>query len=579
MYWSKTASAFYADPNNPTLIAKMQDLKDFASSYASTNYLSSSMQNLIKLVHSQIVPPEKIGPRVLNSLAWLIMSKGTGGVVHDSDGAMNSYLILESYFLMILNYQFQAAIIYMNAAKMYDSQGSGLAANWWKQFFAPCIDDEIRRFQGAVDFLVVNLAEYRNLDQFVSDMNYSDSGIAPQGMFYDVLTRSQFVSNLLSAAVGNPYPLLSGHILVPTRYITDPFKPIVLKAGNVTASSIGDSIQSRLPYTCWDRNSAGQMECNPANIWSIYHFAFPNPGQDWSPNAVSIRVVDDPITDYTWSTVPWLHSKPIAGEVTPLYYNLAKAGKNSLTRTDSCNFQFGYFAEAWQWGDLYLSHSKIDTSFYKITTPKYWFDFKNLNDNIYTNGYDLKLMVPFVFTTDYYKAQSGIIFSNQYDKSGALMATGTTTTTESSESYIIVDGNFSKVKTGALLPGDNGGIKAFSAYNVYYGMAGNDGDFIVVNIGSKRKIVKETFQVGMKWRWVDYVEASMNGDIINKKWKSQKGKTNEGHGSIVLAPDKTYEPGIQYFYETETLKSKKTANLLLNTSFQFVYDGFFDIRM
>jgi len=574
MYWANTASAYYADSTNSAKISKMLELKDFAPNFASANYLSSSLPYAIKNVHDQISPPGGNGTQALRAFAMDLIRKGMNGVVHDSIGAMNAYQMLEDYFLMVVNYQLQAAAVYMNAAKMYDTKGQGLASSWWKETFAPTIADEITRFQWAVDFMVVNLSEYRNQDQFMRDMKYSDSGIAPPGMFYHVLARSQYVSNLLSAAVGNPYPILSGHILVPTRYLTNPKNPIVLKAGNVIANSTGDSIQSMLPYTCWDRNSAGQMECNPAFMWSVYHFAVPNPGPEWLPSAVPLRVTDDPITDNTWSAVPWLHSKPIVGEVTPYYYNTEKAGQSSLTRTDSNNFLFGYFAGAWQWGDLYLSNSKIDTSFQKITSPKYWFDFKNLNDEIFQNGYDLKLIVPFIFTTDDYKAQKGIAFSNHYDKSGALVATGTTTTTATSESYIIVDGNFTKVKTGALLNVGFGGMKAFAAYNVCYGMAGSGGDFITVNIGSKRKIVSETFQIGMKWKWVDYVEAAMNGDMVNKKWKSQKGVTNQGFGSVVLEPNKTYEPGIQYYYETENMKSRKTANISFTTSIQFVYEGF-----
>jgi hypothetical protein len=582
MYWSNTASDFYKDSTRNK--ARMDDLKEYAQEYAKSIYNSSAMPVAIQGIHDQICPPSGTGNNVLRSFAISVIDKANGVVV-DTTSAMNAYKMLESYFLIVVNYQFQAATVYMNAAKMFDTKGFGLDSIYWYKDFKPKIAAEIKVFQKEVDRLVVNLAEYRNQDRFVHDMQYSEMGIAPDRMFYHVLARSQFVSNLLSAAIGDSYPKVSGHIFVPTLYLTDSEKPIVMRVGNLIVDTTGVSIESVLPYTTWNKITVDKeemMQCNPAYTWSVFHFAVPNPEQDWPASPIELQLVDDPKTTEPWSSTPWVHSKPINGEVTPLFFNPADANKRSAAKTDDCHFQFGYFAGAWQWGDLYLSNSQMNSSWHKITkTEDYYFDFNGFNNDLYKNfGYFALTSVPFAATNSTYNEftkEEGISFTHQDNKTGSLVATGKTTTAK--RYYIIADGHYAKVKTGAHLPTYNGGIKAFATYNVYYGMKGADGDFITVNIGSKRKIVKELFHVGIGgMELVQHEEVTMKDDIVGKKWTSQKGKTNQGFGSVTLSKSTEYEPGIQYYYQTVDLNKAVSANVSLTTGYQFVYEGYNDLK-
>jgi hypothetical protein len=576
LYWSNTASAYQKDTNKYK--NSMEDLKGYAPKWADKIYNSSTMPLCIQGIHDQICPPTGVGNNVLKAFTKTIIENGRG-VVRDEIGAMNAYQTLESYFLTVVNYQFQAASVHMNAAKMFSTNDLDLDVVYWTEVFCPTILEEIKEFQKNVDNLVVNLAEYRSQNRFEQDMQYSEMGIAPDRMFYHVLARSQFVSNLLCASLGVTYNKVSGHILVPTRYLSAFKKPIDLKIGNMIVSSKGDSMQSILPYTSWKDNSSGKKECNPAYMWSVFHFAVPDLGKDWTSSSMKLQLLDDPKTTAPWSSTPWVHSKPITGEVTILYYNPMKAGQSSPTKNESCNFQFGYFAGSWQWGDLYLSNSTKDSLWYKITKPEsdYYFDFENFNDHLFDLEEHCLTTVPFAVTHSAHNTftkEKGITFSHQDNKTGSLTANGKTTTAK--EFYILADGHYAKVRTGNNLPKNKGEIKAYVTYNVFYGMAGSEGNFITVNIGTKRKI--ESVRVASAKYGVHVDEAIMNGDIVSKKWTSQVGLTNSGFGSKILSTGTNYEPGIQYYYQTVNLKKSVTANVSLLAGYQFVYEGYNDMQ-
>jgi len=582
-YWTNTAANYSKDTANPILKGKMEDLKANAQDFVDRIWNcddNSSLRMAILNLYSDLCPP--VGGKndqALNIYVQKIIDDYKGLVV-DTTSAMATYQMLEGYFLTVVSYQFQAATVYMNAANMKDSNGTlGYASTFWENDFVPAIEEELVQFRNAVDMLVVNMAEYRNIDRFSNDMQYSEMGIAPDKLFYHVLARSQFVSNLLSAAIGSSYPIVSGHILVPTRYLTDPEKPIFLRAGNAIVDTTGESIESVLPYTTWKKIKVGDdemMQCNPDYNWSVFHFSVPNSLVDGSNSPIALQVVDDPKTTAPWSSTPWVHSKPITGEVAPLFYNPADINFFSGAKTETNNFQFGYFSGIWQWGDLYLSNSQKDALWHKITkTEDYYFDFNGFNSHLFNQGFNVKASVPFAGTSskhNYFTIEKGISFTHQDNKTGSLVATGETTTAK--EYYMIVDGHYATVKTGSSLPRTNGALKAYASCNVYYGMKGSKGDFITVNIGTKRKVVNEKFAKQGQIAPVYLEEVIMNNDILGQKWVSQKGITNQGSGSAMLKKDTEYEPGFQYYYEANTLGSKKTASISLTTGYQFVYEGY-----
>ncbi|MGV8125192.1 MAG: hypothetical protein AB2L14_36050 [Candidatus Xenobiia bacterium LiM19] len=74
-----------------------------------------------------------------------------------------------------------------------DPNGS-LFANYLNSTFKPELYQEVVNFNKALDYLVMNPADYRNQSQFNSDNKTQDQGLAEDTVYLQVLARSRFVS-------------------------------------------------------------------------------------------------------------------------------------------------------------------------------------------------------------------------------------------------------------------------------------------------------------------------------------------------------------------------------------------------
>jgi len=109
--------------------------------------------------------------------------------------AMIVYQMLENYFLWCLTAQYQAETILLNCANVLDSTGALQYYNTSLNQFEDYTNDEISAFISAVNYLVVNLDDYR--DRWSGDFAYADAGLAPDQVWSDVLPRSQLVVNAI----------------------------------------------------------------------------------------------------------------------------------------------------------------------------------------------------------------------------------------------------------------------------------------------------------------------------------------------------------------------------------------------
>lgn len=562
MYYSNIAAAWEADSLNPARIAQMNALKAYIPTYAYAvyhNQSSNSMINIIQAMNEDLCPTLGTGNNALlaytKTLAALCQDK-----IIDSTDAMSAYLLLESYFLTVVNYQLQAATVMVNACNVMDSTGTlGYDTTFWNNSVAPQLKMEVATFLSAVNYLVVNLGEYRSLERLEHDMQYANAGIAPDDIFIHALARSQFIANLIYDAMDLPYPVMCGTILTPFNYTASPYETLGMTIGNQNIYIHPTQMISQLPNTYWDNNNT----CHPDQTWNLFQYGtLGTPDINWPTGNLSVLVGTNGA-----DISPWVHYAPIMGSVTALYYNPRNPSQTSLTKTDECTIEFAYFSAKWQWGNLLLSNSLLENG-WKKTNDGGAFDFESFNSSLVGNLFG----VPFVALGKKHSMsyqESGISFSYTNNTAGNMNATGTTSHT--SDYYVIVDGNWIGVKTGSELPPVGGYLQGWAAYTVQYDMQGSGGVDLTVNIGTTRPMEHHN-----DWSGDEYY--TVGGEVVRTNFHDLVGVLNKDSGhSENLNTNVSYEPGVQYYYQTADLKSSVSANICLNQIYQFVYGGYYNL--
>jgi hypothetical protein len=557
MWYPRTARLYQSDTN--LYKTEMENLKEEAPDWARNIYINKDAENympsVIGQIQKNICPPlGDQGNNALNAYTRSLILLCQGKVT-DSASAMNAYLLLESYFLTIINYQFQAATVFVNAANFIDPTGMD-ASDFWQAHMVVVIPGEVAVFLENVDYLAANLSEYRTQQRFEHDMQYADAGLAPDNMFYNVFARSQFLANLLNYSLGLTPSIVSGHIMVPDHYGPNGnFSPDILsvKVGSKYLNSTSKKHPSVIPYTYW---ATGHV-CTPDHQWRTYRLT--SPYADWATGPQTVTV------DGTGDS-PWTHYGNITGTVTPLYYNPRNPQQHSATKTDLCTVPFGYFAANWQWGYLYLTNSP-SSGWEHIGR----FNFYSFNYNIWSK-FSPDYYTPFGATTDKngkpYKQGSDIIFTYPNSTPGSMKVSGITSYTD--HFYIVANSLNCAVSTSPVLPTSSiatPGLRAWAWYKSYYGMQGNGGVDLTVNIG----INKLKNQSGG-------INTSCVGDqVVRTNWHNATGIWKSGFGQTALAAGTSYEPGVQFYYQTANRPTGIPADIRLQTAYQFVYDGFYQL--
>ncbi|NTW23434.1 MAG: hypothetical protein HGA37_01940 [Lentimicrobium sp.] len=570
MWYSEVATRYQADTSNPQNKKDMEDLKLYAPLYAFRTYHSTesnSMPNVISEMH-QLLLPTLGNDNALGSYTKTVIDECTGKVT-DTTSAMNAYLLIENYFLTVVNYQFQAATVMVNAANMVDNGGEhGYASTFWNNTMREVIPAEVGVFLSSVEYMVANLSEYRNSKRFIHDMKYAEAGLAPDLVFLHVLARAQFVANLLYDASGISYPRISGHIMVPNRYTTDGSGPdipneLTITIGSVQIKSAGTKYESMIPYTRW----SSEKTCHPANHWDLYRFTTVDPDTSWDGTPQIVKVVA------SGSNLPWPHSPDveIKGTVTPLYYNLKDPSQRSPTRTEECSFQFGYFSANWQWGYMLLSNTKLQSKLHDdFNAANYDDRFQNLT--VPVTSYDHYMMSSAPPFNCYSVVKSDAISFSHSEYSGGLLASGNLVGLNNSKAYCIVDARYLSVKTGSELPdADPETIEAWALYNG--------------SIDNKKLPKKATISVSLGTRYsktdglVDLYH--IYGNLMKDALDVNKAQFNipTKFSSVEISTNTSYYPGEQYFYYVDEAyePDKRHISIDLNYAYQFVYTGLYSL--
>lgn len=512
----------------------------------------------------------------MSAYANLIIQKATNSHFADSASMMRLYQLLECYFLQVVNKQFQCVLVWSNACNFKDKSGSE-AKLYYTGTFSANIKAEISAFQAAVDYLVINLGEYRNIQRFENDMNYVNAGLAPDNLFIHVLARSQFISNLLYDALGISYPVVCGKIITPWNY-TDGSSPVTTKI-TCRYSAVGGQSeditttatkrQSQIPYTYWSSND--NPSSSPDNSWNLYGFEyFKVPTSNWAQPEYLMQIVDNGDT-----LVPWMHNAPIKGSINTLFYNPQNPSQTSTTYSTTCCIQFAYFSAAWPWGFLYPTSAKGSRQNYQTMVQPlsdHYDIFQHYGGDLFWCDGNF---IPFAGTTgnsgdkNFY-SQTDAQFLHPYKSIGTMLMGGNTSHTPNF--YMAADAWYCYATPQSSLPPLNGSIQAFGTFKVYYGMKGQGGDDIWVNLGVGID-TREYTQSGCLKIPLQKVQTNISGAHFH----DQAGNWNSVSGVCNINPNTEYQPSVEYYYQTYNLPNVTAANIQLVSAIQFVYQGLYGI--
>jgi len=340
-------------PESDTTLLREQSQNYIDAIY---KYHSPNIVELIAQINSQICP--SIGgtkQSVLNQYTdHILLNPATNfdnQLVHQPENIMKSYLLLENYFLHLINAQHQGAIIMGNIYNQVDTTGRTFS-NYLNGTFRQFISDETDMFLLMTDKLAVNLVDYRNLDMFLDDIQYLNTGIQYDSLFRGVMARSRFVAGLLRSAV-NLDPIGYGiSVLIPARYnvsgdinpnalsMTHNGTPIIVKVDGFDGS---DGIPGVFPYAYWQ----GGNTVRPDNRWFVYSHTLP---VSQVPDGTNTVILENP----PWRGTGLAKAYSLTGNYSVMYYNPRHPDPTKATPhpTDSNTYKFGYTALSWRFGDL-----------------------------------------------------------------------------------------------------------------------------------------------------------------------------------------------------------------------------------
>ena len=558
-YQAGTISA--AQIKNDSAMARAFALKVF-SGISAFNVCDWSKQ-----INVLLCPPG--GSSQDNSLqlyANLIVQKANPGHYSDSANIMKLYSVLESYFLQAVNNQFQCATVWSNACNFFDTTGYQ-GKLYYTGTFATQITQEVQAFLDATDYLLVNLADYRSQSRFIRDMQYADAGLAPDIVFPHVMARSQYIANLLYAALGKQYPRVCGYILLPAKYGSDAGQSPATLTVNVDGSapivSTASNVASQFPYTWWSNSW-----CLPDNNWKIYRFGtLGEPGSDAGTDSLKIQLADNG-SNFS----PWLHTVPVSGYVTMRYYDPAHPNNCAKVKTPDCIFQFGYFADSWPWGYLWFSNQQMNGS---LNHPPPYYDFA-----IPAWSVTGKATIPFTGisncpkSTFIYEATTDVTFSYPNNNSATMVASGTHRSCP--YDFFIADGFVSAVCSASTnlppIPSASGSdLEAWAICSGHLQTPDANNSALYINIGTQLHSQSyKTSEGDMKY----YVL----GDIISGVFQIESGISNVGpvFGSKSLIPGTSYAgAGVEYCYRDFHQLTAGPISVQVNYNCQFVYQGLY----
>lgn len=337
---------------DPTAIS-IATLQAYTIQYYNANN-NSTIANDVNAMAGQILANDAL----LMFTKQIILNNGTATAANQPANFMNAYLLLENYFLEIVNYQLEGMTIIANVDNYADTTGK----TWANAFpgFKSMFQKEISAFHKAVNYLTCNLYDFRNTSQYTTDVVYWQMGLAPNQYFQPVHARARFVTNILLKGLGLPYVTQGGMALIPSLYGVNgnQINSLSISYGGFAPQTVnGDTLNSQFMNTFINAGLA-----MPLNSWMLFTFS------DTSKNITSGQ--NSFVIESSSQNTPWPHSITIQGTYHVSYYD-PKTGKSSNIRDSVYNMPFGYFSAVWYWGNQIIFNI-APSRFQKYLIYDYW---------------------------------------------------------------------------------------------------------------------------------------------------------------------------------------------------------------
>lgn len=425
-----------------TLAPKMYSFANFIYSGAGSEAFGPALNTLADLGVGQ---GEYQQPACISMANYLIGQNSSTSPIH-------LYMVMENYFLQLLTYQFQGALINMNVNRLLDSTNvSTIQAD-----FDTVVCQEARAFLKAAQYMAM-FVDYRSLSNWLTDCNYLNYGLSPNNVSNNILSRATFITNMLYAALGLPYPVLNGYIILPHYYSQGTG---ATPTANFTVSYLGEShtssplstIASSIPYTYWQYGSGSNANIfRYDNQWNLYSY------RNGTGGSLAATPIPINLTNSAWGG-----SSTSVGSVTPKWYNPRNPKETSTTQTDSCVVQFAFFSSAWWWGYPAIVHTQGAIRY----NPDPWDNVGTSSDNCHCPG-----------------DQAGTPFVNQYhstqckwESGGSVSTSGCFNTYAANGTYYSYSGGQVYFVDGFYWPmanGNNlGGVTLFNSWGYWSSGAG-----------------------------------------------------------------------------------------------------------
>lgn len=311
---------------------------NYYTNYANSTDPEQAFIGLSNLIGDPSIPGDSSS---LITFARLLIGQFASKGINTSNSILNTYLFLEYYYMVLFNYQMQAATVWMNVLKAnkLDTNESHV---WWQNEVVPSILNGSKMFITATEFLVSNLADYRNGTRWSNDMKYSGLWLSPNTDIFNTLARAHFQVKRLTIGLNPTAPVIYGTIMVPQNYCSSPPR-IQVGGASYNQPTATSSCQGRIPYAKWNGNT-----CTPDNHWTFYNYGIGNNlgCQPWNINIIP-----------TW---PHSSAGNGYGTITPLWYNPNNPQQTSVVQTDSCSIEFAFFSLSWQWGVMMSDYFNVN---------------------------------------------------------------------------------------------------------------------------------------------------------------------------------------------------------------------------
>jgi hypothetical protein len=355
-------------PKSDTIILRNQVQNYINSIY---QYQNPNIVDYIAQIHGLMCPTVgETEQSVLNQYCdHILLNPATNfnnTEVHEPNNVMSSYLLLENYFLHLVNAQYKGVIIMGNVYNQVDTTGHTFQSylNGTIRMF---IKEETDMFMLMADKLAVNLVDYRSIGSYMDDIQYLKAGVRYDSICRNIIARSRMVSGLLLSAV-NLEPIGFGFsLLIPQMYNVH-FKPnpnslALQHNGNLLTALVDQfngepGIPGMYPYIAW----TSQYTCQPDNNWYFYSATLP-------ASQVSDGSNNLQITQVPWAGTGIAKSTSLQGTYKALYYNPKRPDPSMATPvpTDSNTYKFGFVALNWKFGDLLTMRNTTGTEKFSNT--------------------------------------------------------------------------------------------------------------------------------------------------------------------------------------------------------------------